>query len=266
MSYFLSGRVLSEGLTFALAGEEARHLLQSRRIKPGERFALQDPEGGRFSAELISTDRGKGTVRGKDTVRGTATVRVFERLPMPPLPARRVVLLQATVKDKAAEWIVQKATEMGVAGLVFFPARHSALPRKNTGAPIPPGAIARWERIAWEACKQSGRQHPPAIAQAPGLEAVLEDYGPRRDTDTSGWLLHPGGPSPEMGHGNATPLQILVGTEGGFAPSEVEAAIAAGFLAVGLGVNLLRSETAAIAASALALMGGISVGADGRDA
>ncbi|MEE8435683.1 MAG: RsmE family RNA methyltransferase [bacterium] len=251
MSYFLSGCVLSEGLTFTLAGEEARHLLKSRRIKPGERFALQDPEGGRFSAELISTERGR------------ATVRVFGPLPVPPLPVRRVVLLQAAVKDKAAEWIVQKATEMGVAGLVFFPAQYSAVTRKNPAVSIPPGAITRWERIAWEACKQSGRQFPPAIAQADGLDAVLEDHGPHRDPETSGWLLHPGGSAPEAGDGSATPLHILVGTEGGFAQAEVEAALEAGFRVVGLGANVLRSETAALTASALALMGG---GVAGRDA
>ena len=250
MSYFLSGRALSEGMTFTLAGEEARHLLKSRRIKPGERFALQDPEGGRFGAELISTGRRQ------------ATVRVIGPLPVPPLPARRVVLLQAVVKDKAAEWIVQKATEMGVAGLVFFPAQYSAVPRKNQALSLPPSAISRWERIAWEACKQSGRQFPPAIGQAGGLDAVLEDHGPHRDAESSGWLLHPGGSPPEAGHGSAAPLHILVGTEGGFAPAEVEAALAAGFRGVGLGANVLRSETAALAASALALMGGGAAGGE----
>ena len=100
INYFLSDRVLTEGLTFAMAGEEARHLLKSRRIKPGERFALQDPEGGRFSAELIAPED------GGDDRRGRATVRVHGPTPVPPLPGRRVVLLQAIVKDKAAEWIV----------------------------------------------------------------------------------------------------------------------------------------------------------------
>ena len=248
--YFLSGLPLSEGMTFDLAGEEARHLLKSRRVKPGERFALQDPEGGRFSAELISTQRHR------------ATVRVLGTLPVPPLPVRGVVLLQAVVKDKAADFIVQKATEMGVAGLVFFPGQYSAVPRKNQALSIPPSAIARWERIAWEACKQSGRQFPPTITQAGGLDAVLEDHGPQHNPDTSGWLLHPGGSAPEAGDESATPLHILVGTEGGFAQAEVDAALAAGFRGVGLGVNILRSETAALAATALALMGGNTTGRD----
>lgn len=253
MSYFLSDRPLAEGMIVPLAGEEAEHLLKSRRVRPGERFDLQDPGGRRFSAEVVALER------------KAATVRVFEPLAPPPPPPVRVTLLAAAVKDKAADLMVQKATEMGAQALVFFPAGHShpsrgaQAPResRSTRKPPAPGKnqgsrknLSRWERIAWEACKQSGRQFPPAISVAAGLEPVLAHWA--SGGGAQGWLLQPGGappPRPAPGSG----VHILVGPEGGFDAEENATALTAGFVPVGMGGNTLRAETAALAACALAL-------------
>ena len=247
----------------ALDGEESRHLLKSRRMRPGERFELQGPDGRRFAAEVLSVGR------------NGASVAVREALPVPPLPRLRVTLLQAAVKDKAAEFIVQKSTEMGVTAICFFPSENTALPRKMQAAAgqTAQNQTARWERIAWEACKQSGRQFPPHIANVPGLEALLRDHPVEAGSETRGWLLHPGtapgmgeahgmaaapGPGALMGKWQADSpqaLYILVGPEGGFSESEVAAALAAGYSPAGLGGTILRAETAALAACAVALLG-----------
>ncbi len=145
MPYFLHDAPLRIGMTVFVSGDEAHHVVNSRRMRVGDRLALQDPSGGRFAAELIALGRGE------------ATFAIQSPLAVPEPPRVRVTLLQAAVKEKAAEWIIQKATELGVAAIHFFPSQYGSV------APRAPGTAkrqARWERIAWEACEQSGRQFP----------------------------------------------------------------------------------------------------------
>jgi 16S rRNA (uracil1498-N3)-methyltransferase len=247
MTYFLHDAPLQPGAAVELRGEEAHHLLRVRRIRPGERFALQDPQGRRFAVELTGLER------------HSAQAVVREALPVPAAPAVRVTLLQASVKDKSAELIVEKITELGVAALVFFPSEHGTVPHKALAAPK---SLVRWERIAREACKQCDRQFPPAIAILASLAAALQAHPARAEAGAPGWLLHPGA---ERSAAEAlamaqTPartaaLQLLCGPEGGFTSTEVQAATAAGYLPVRLGATTLRAETAALAACALAVLG-----------
>ena len=109
MPYFFSEAPLIPGKTLAVAGPEAAHLLKSRRLRKGERFAMQDSAGTRCLVELTG-------VNGR-----RAIVRVLEELPLPAPPPLNLHLLQAAVKDKAAGLIVQKATELGAASVRFFP-------------------------------------------------------------------------------------------------------------------------------------------------
>lgn len=242
MPYFVSESALIPGETLAVAGPEAAHILKSRRLRKGARFAMQDPAGLRCLVELTG-------VKGP-----RAVVRVLEELPLPAAPPLNLHLLQAAVKDKAAELIVQKATELGAARVSFFPAANSP------GAPKKPAdakALARWEKIAAEACKQCDRQFPPALTLLPDFAAALAE----NNAASISWLLHPGGqpaakaltiqePPP-----NQSAARVLVGPEGGFSGEEVAQARAAGFTPVGLGGNTLRAETAALAACALLLLG-----------
>jgi 16S rRNA (uracil1498-N3)-methyltransferase len=240
MPYFLSSQPLALGATLSLAGEEAAHLLKTRRIRPGERLILQDGEGRRFEAELLQADGGR------------ATVRVLEAAPVPPLPAVRVHLLQAAVKDKAAEWIIQKATEVGVAAITFFPGENSTVPKRQLAASR---ALGRWDRIAREACKQCDRQWPPGLRALPGLDAALAETEP----GARAWLLHGGadlaaGAALREAPHSAT-ARVLVGPEGGFTEGEVAQAERAGFTAVRLGGLTLRAEAAAVSACGLLLFG-----------
>jgi len=113
-----------------------------------------------------------------------------------------------------------------------------------------PGRRARWEKIAREAARQCGRADVPAVAAPATLEAALAapELPERR------LVL-----SPEAGARplrallpDRAPTALLVGPEGGLASAEVEAARAAGFVPVSLGPRILRVETAAIVAVALA--------------
>lgn len=235
MTYFLAPEPLTTGITVVLEGPEARHLLESRRIRPGERFALQDPAGRRFWAELVQAGR------------RTAHARVLEPAPVPPPPPVAVRLWVGAVKEKAAEWIVQKATELAAAELHFFPARYSPISPDELHAPR---TLERWKRIALEACKQCDRQFPLAIALQPRLDALL---AARPDKGVA-WLLDAGGGAPERSPMAVTAgVTVLVGPEGGLAEEERLAALRGGFVAVALGPLTLRTETAVLAACAVAL-------------
>jgi 16S rRNA (uracil1498-N3)-methyltransferase len=244
MTYFLSDRLLRVGELVELAGEEAHHAAVARRLRPGDTFALQGPDGARF--RVVVEGGGARAFR----------VRVLEPVQPPPPPALRVTLLQAAVKAKAAEWIVRKSTELGVARLAFYPSAHSAVAPRELERER---ARGRWERIAWEACKQCDRSFPPELHVATGLEDAMRWAGA---ADLS-WLFHPseGRPAPALlaerplRAGAPETARLLIGPEGGFTPDELRAAWEQGFEAVALGEYVLRAETAAVAACALALFG-----------
>ncbi|MCZ6472319.1 MAG: RsmE family RNA methyltransferase [SAR324 cluster bacterium] len=242
MPYFLSEQKLSAGATALIEGAQASHLLKSRRYRNGERFAMQDPAGRRWLVELVE-DCGRA-----------AAVKVLEALPLPEPPPLSLHLLPAAIKDKAADWLIQKATELGVSALSFHPAANSTVSHKLLAASH---TLARWEKIAWEACKQCDRQYPPRLQVLGSFELAL---GASQDTGLT-WLLDPAGEPPQdrmpgMEPSAAKSARVLVGPEGGFTEGEIAAAQVAGFAPIKLGGQTLRAETAALAAASLLLFGG----------
>src|SRR4051812_12837296 len=98
MSYFLSGQNLEIGKQYALVGEEARHILLSRRMKVGEEFNLQGADGKRFVVELTEVNKNR------------LTVRAISKISIPQEPKTPIVLLQAVINEKAFDFILQKGT------------------------------------------------------------------------------------------------------------------------------------------------------------
>ena len=230
MPYFLSEEPLSQGEAIVLEGTEAIHLLQSRRIRVGDKFVLQDPGGNRFQAELTGSSRGK------------AEAVILETVPVPDPPPVQVTILQAAVKEKAAEWIIQKGTETGVERIVFFQSNNSTVSSRQLETEK---NQERWHRIAWEACKQCERQFPPSIELMPNLTDALE-----KTKGGGAWVLDwAQGVSPETARrrtGLPPEARLLVGPEGGLKPQEIDLAKRAGFLPVRIGNTILRAETAAL--------------------
>ena len=141
------------------------------------------------------------------------------------------------------DFLVQKCCELGVARIVpVIAARSVARPE--------PGRRARWEKIAREAARQCGRADVPAVA-AP---AVLATALAAPDLPARRLVLSPAeaGRSMRALLPDRAATALLVGPEGGLAAAEVEAAQSAGFVPVSLGPRVLRVETAAIVAVALA--------------
>jgi len=215
-----------------LRGPAFHHLAHVLRVRAGDVLTLFDGRGREAEARVVRLWEDELLVQ-------VGEVR------QPARPPVAVALIVALLKGEKMDWVVQKATELGVARIVPVATEHGVV---KLDAERAAGRRARWSRIAEEAARQCARADVPAIAEVSPLEAALEA--------AEGWrvLLHEAEKATLRGILPATPpatVTLAVGPEGGFAPDEVTGARAAGFAIAGLGPRILRAETAAIAALAI---------------
>jgi 16S rRNA (uracil1498-N3)-methyltransferase len=217
-------------------GEAHRHLARVLRARAGDRLTLFDGAGGEVDAEIVSVGR-------DNTVLSLGTHRLV------PTPAgARIVLLQSLARGERMDWIVQKTSELGVSRVVpVVTARSMAKVDAANGSK----QRARWEKIAREAARQSGRADVPDIGEAIALRDALASSVREGDLRLALWESSEGHPLRQALSAAPAAVTLLIGPEGGFADDEIAAASAAGFQIVGLGPRILRVETAAIVAVAL---------------
>jgi 16S rRNA (uracil1498-N3)-methyltransferase len=222
-----------EGDHARLDGPEAHHLAHVLRGKIGDEVTLFDGSGAQFEARVKSIGR------------SSVELAVISRREVNRELARRVTLTVSLPKGDRQRWLVEKATELGVARLV---------PLLTSRGVAQPGdaALIRLRRAVIEASKQCGRNTLMEIAQpieCGELVASAAGSGVR-------WIAHPLSPS-GRGHWpvvspSTSELWCAVGPEGGFTDDEVGAALRFGWHPIDLGPRILRVETAAIALAALA--------------
>jgi 16S rRNA (uracil1498-N3)-methyltransferase len=165
-----------------------------------------------------------------------------------PLPARLALLVSLIRFDKL-EWIFEKATELGVERFVLVDAERSEKGLDRAA----PKRLPRWERILLESSQQSRRDRLPVLsgplrfAEALGHEA---DHRYRLEEDQGAPPMLAALPGARPASGT---VALLVGPEGGWTGQERSAATAAGWQPASLGAQVLRAETAAIAAAAILL-------------
>lgn len=205
---------------------------QVLRLRPGTVVEAVDGAGRLYRVRLtaLAPAGARGAVLAEGPARGESPCRI--------------TLAQAVLKGERMAWLVQKATELGVARIVpVATARVVARPSER--------GVARWERVAREAVKQCGRAVVPRVEPVWPLEAVLAEAERYALT----WLCWEGGGMPvgQAAHTAGRPAEVLVlvGPEGGFATEEVRRACAAGAVPVSLGPRVLRAESAALAALTL---------------
>jgi 16S rRNA (uracil1498-N3)-methyltransferase len=212
----------------ALTGDEARHLAQVLRVKPGETVTVFDGQGRRAAAEVLSVS--------KDCV----PLKMGEpHSPPPPLPA--ITLAQAIPKGKNMDLIVQKSVELGVTAVQPLVTRHTVVQPGD-------GKSDKWRRTALEACKQCGQDTLPAIAEPLSFDRWLTSQSERGGLKIIASLAPGARPIREVlhAHPSTTAATLLVGPEGDFSPEETTAALDAGFIPVSLGSIVLRVETATL--------------------
>ena len=214
-----------------LGEEDAHHASRVLRMKPGD-AAEVFMHGKRFSAEIASME-------------GAVTLRLLDELPS--TEARlRVTLYQGLPKAEKMELIVQKAVELGAAAVVPVSMSRCVVQlNQKDGAK----KQERWQRIAREACKQSGRclqmqveapiSFKELVRRLPGHEAAIVPW-----EDARGYSL----PRLREELPNLTELAVVIGPEGGMSQEEVAQMRSALCRPVTLGPRILRTETAGLAA------------------
>ena len=218
--------------TFRLVGEDAAHIAKSLRMRLGETLTLCH-EGLDYTCKIVGFER--------DAV----LVELLSVQPCAAEPNVAVTLFQGLPKGDKMDLIVQKAVEVGVSAIVPVVTKRciSRPDEKNLHK-----KVQRWQKIALEAAKQSGRGVIPKVMDVMDFPQAVT-LGAQRETAI---LFYEGGGAPLK-----TLLQqpksvaIFIGPEGGFEEDEVKCAVKGGVSICSLGNRILRTETAAIVASAL---------------
>jgi len=222
------GLPLTAGSVVELPPDTAAHVAKVLRARAGDEITLFSGDGREFLGAIES-------IRGTRVTAAIGNAALVDR--ESPLA---VTLVQCVPRGDRMDFIVQKATELGVTRLVPVLSQRSVV---RLDAVQAESKAVHWRGVAVNACEQCGRNRLPVI-DAP---SPLIDYlggstamGPRL-------VLEPESqpsPLPQL----RSPVEIAIGPEGGFTPEELEALRLAGFLGVRLGPRVLRTETAAIAA------------------
>ncbi len=216
-----------------LTGPDAEHLVRVLRAQPGQVYEISDNHDV-YLAEIEAARK------------SSVSFRLIEKL-VPPPAVVQITLIAALIKFDRLEWLIEKATELGVCAIQPFEAARSE--RGLAQAAIK--RQTRWERIAIEASQQSRRAHLPRIQPPVRLVETLQNHGGIRllldEAPTAPPILSclPHARTP------ADRIALLLGPEGGWTEEEREEAAAAGWISCCLGHTILRAETAGIAAIAI---------------
>ena len=216
-----------------LNGDDARHLTRVLRVEPGQRYEISDNRDV-YLAEIEAAHKER------------VIFRTLEKLETPAAGVR-LILCAALVKFDRFEWMIEKATELGVAEIVPFEATRSERGLERAAHK----RVERWRRIALEASQQSRRAHLPEVRDPVAFEMVLAESATARyvlDEEAGGAPL--GMAAPTERHPQDA-VALLIGPEGGWTEPEREAFIEAGWTRISLGPLILRSETAALAGLAV---------------
>ena len=227
-----------------LESDEARHLRDVLRLKAGDEVYVFNGEGKEFHC-LVEESR-----------RDNAHLKIIGEVhPARPESRLQLTLAVALLKGEKFDLVVQKATELGVTRLVPVVTKLADIRLRDESDAAK--RVARWQRIALEAAKQSGRAVVPEITGPVSFESLIQDAMAKlQDATANGELTclmfsERDGESivaaREKLPANLSLLTALVGSEGGWTNEELAAARQAGWTIVTLGGRTLRAETAAIA-------------------
>lgn len=233
-------QTLTTAADIVLGGDQARYVGKVLRRGPGDFLRVFDGQGGEFDARIASL--------GKNEL----TLRLGQRLEYDVESPYRIHLLQCVSRGQRMDFVLQKATELGVSRITPLISQFSVVRLSGERAS---NRTTHWQKIAISACEQCGRNTLPTVDAPTGMTDWLQSNQQR---DEQRYVLAPGA---NQKLAAVTSMQnsvtILIGPEGGLADEELEQLEVNGFRAVSLGPRILRTETAALAAvTALQLLNG----------
>lgn len=223
---------LRVGSAVELPSAACEHLLRVLRLSDGAPLLLCNGDGMDYRATL-------GEI-GKHSARAL----VIEALPNQAESPLRVTLAQALARGEKMDWVIQKATELGVAAIqpIVTERTEVRLDAERAGR-----RLAHWQAVATAACEQSGRARVPDIGEPLSLAA----YAATVDADAIRLALDPNGASlSAILEIEGAPIHLVVGPEGGLSERDHAQLRAAGFHGLRLGPRILRTETAGLVALA----------------
>lgn len=247
--------------TLSLNGKEYRYLVRVLRLAVGDQFRALLPSGtealftivqiGKTSLDArMETGPLSGSSHPENTVAGALADQNRRRI-LPPVPP--IILCQALPKGHKMDLIIRQATEAGVSIIVPFVSKHS-VPQIDAAAELL--KKERWNRIIKEARQQSGSDIPTRLHDITDLNGIIKLWQESRENQTGyrALLFHQDPLAQGTLHGyldgDIKSVLIAVGPEGGFSEEEAHTLIAHEFNPLLLGVNVLRTETAALFAAA----------------
>ena len=220
---------LAVGACISLPEDVAGHLVRVLRLGAGDACALFNGDGRDYDARIVSVGK-KSAEAEIESAR-----EVGNESPL------RIVLVQSIARGEKMDLILQKATELGVAGIVPVHGERGEVRLEGERAEK---RLRHWRSVVVSACEQSGRARIPEVAAPRALADALADLPLTR------LLLDPEAAQPLPSSIVDNACALAIGPEGGWSPSDITTLEAAGFVGARLGPRVLRTETAGLAAIA----------------
>ena len=233
--FFMAGTNIMGGMAI-MTGRDAEHV-RVLRLRPGEDMIICDGKGTDYKCRLVKADKEQ------------VEAQVIEVVPCPAEPTVQVTVLCGLPKGDRTDYIIQKCVEAGASEIMFFQSdRCVAKPDK------PEKKLERWQRIAEEAAKQSGRGIIPQVSWA-GEYADALNVANQKEL---GLFMYETGEREALNavleaHSDVKTAAIVTGPEGGFQPFEADLARVCGLHICSMGERILRCETAPVVALTAAM-------------
>ena len=233
--FFMAGSNFKGGTVY-IRGRDAEHV-RVLRLRPGEDVVICDGEGTDYKCRLVTADKEQ------------AEAEVLEVVRCPAEPSVKVTVLCGLPKGDRSDYIIQKCVEAGAYEILFFQSSRCVAKPENLEK-----KLERWQRIAEEAAKQSGRGIIPQVAWAGELAEAL-DVAVKKDL---GLFMYETGEREALNavldaNREIQTAAIITGPEGGFAEFEAQLAKICGLHICSMGERILRCETAPVVALTAAM-------------
>lgn len=224
---------LAAGARVALPDAAAAHLLRVLRLGAGDACVLFNGDGRDYDARIVATTK------------KAAEVQIVSAKDVATESPLRITLAQALARGDKMDWILQKATELGVAAIAPILTERTEV---RLGGERADRRLVHWRGVVASACEQCGRARLPAV----GDPSPLADWVAALPADACRLALDPEGEpaARTVPLAGDAPVVLAIGPEGGFSERDLATLRAAGFRGLRLGPRILRTETAGLAAIA----------------
>ncbi|WP_018247798.1 16S rRNA (uracil(1498)-N(3))-methyltransferase [Orenia marismortui] len=236
--FFVKPKDINDGI-ITITGKDVKHITRSLRLDISDKISVADGESNKYLTEII--DISEEFVRAK--IINEFEVRVESNI--------EVTLVQGLPKSKKMDLITQKCTELGIREIIPVDTKRTVVNLKPKKAER---RQQRWQKIAREAAKQSGRAIIPIMKDLMTFKDILS-LASEYDLVLMPWEDEQSTKLKEVLTDNqeVNKIMIIIGPEGGFSKQEVELAKEEGIKPVTLGPRILRTETAGIATLSMIL-------------